>query len=65
MTAPLFDQKVSLNRIGYDGPLEPTLAVLNGLIFTTRIQSRAPVEFWRNGCTLVELPARIPSPSFG
>jgi N-hydroxyarylamine O-acetyltransferase len=34
MTAPLFDQKAWLNRIGYDGPLEPTLAVLNGLIFT-------------------------------
>ena len=33
MTASSFDQKAWLNRIGYDGPLEPTLSALNQLIF--------------------------------
>jgi N-hydroxyarylamine O-acetyltransferase len=32
MTA-LFDQNAWLKRIGYNGPLEPTLTVLHNLIF--------------------------------
>src|SRR6476661_5081131 len=33
MTAPSFDQQAWLKRIGYSGPLEPTLSVLHALIF--------------------------------
>jgi N-hydroxyarylamine O-acetyltransferase len=33
MTEAQFDQKAWLNRIGYMGPLAPTLETLNGLIF--------------------------------
>ena len=34
MTDTLFDQNAWLKRIGYNGPLEPTLGVLHDLIFT-------------------------------
>jgi N-hydroxyarylamine O-acetyltransferase len=33
MTASSFDQQAWLHRIGYDGPLEPTLSTLHQLIF--------------------------------
>ena len=33
MAASLFDQQTWLNRIGYNGSIEPTLGTLNGLIF--------------------------------
>src|SRR5689334_517289 len=33
MTAPLFDQKAWLARIGYGGALEPSLSTLHQLIF--------------------------------
>jgi N-hydroxyarylamine O-acetyltransferase len=33
MAEVLFDQKAWLKRIGYNGPLEPTLSALNKLIF--------------------------------
>jgi N-hydroxyarylamine O-acetyltransferase len=33
MTGALFDQNAWLKRIGYSGPLEPTLSVLHDLIF--------------------------------